>query len=143
MPQLRIVLPSVTKASIRCLATEVSKGAKGYLPRGGLCSAVQRNVCSERCVELGLIATEVQYPLTRACSTSAALVAAGKHTNVRTHRTSSDPAYLSVYLYIREGRRMLLFPYIYICNNKSTDRRVLYPLPYFKNPIFKSFFLFL
>ena len=38
--------------------------------------------------------TEVKYPLLRACSTSAALMAAGKHTHVRTHRTSSDPAYL-------------------------------------------------
>jgi hypothetical protein len=38
--------------------------------------------------------TEVEYPLLRACSTSAALMAAGKHTHVRTHRTSSDPVYL-------------------------------------------------
>jgi hypothetical protein len=49
--------------------------------------------------------TEVQYPLLRACSTSAALIAAGNHTHVRTHLTSSDPAYLYtyVYLYMREG----------------------------------------
>jgi hypothetical protein len=40
--------------------------------------------------------TEVEYPLLRACSSSAALTAAGLHTHVRTHRTSSDPAYLYV-----------------------------------------------
>jgi len=38
--------------------------------------------------------TKVEYPLLRACSSSAALRAAGLHTHVRTHRTSSDPAYL-------------------------------------------------
>jgi hypothetical protein len=38
--------------------------------------------------------TEVKYPLPRACSSSAGLTAAGLHTHVRTHRTSSDPAYL-------------------------------------------------
>ena len=38
--------------------------------------------------------TEVEYPLLRACSSSAAVTAAGLHTHVRTHRTSSDPAYL-------------------------------------------------
>jgi hypothetical protein len=55
--------------------------------------AKKRTVCPE-VVELGIIATEVEYPLLRACSTSAAIIAAGKHTHVRTHRTSSDPAYL-------------------------------------------------
>ena len=57
--------------------------------------------------------TEVEYSLLRACSTSAALMAAGKHTHVRTHRTSSDPAHLrrKVYLYMREEERgILLFP---------------------------------
>ena len=38
--------------------------------------------------------TEVEYPLLRACSSSSALRAAGLHTHVHTHRTSSDPAYL-------------------------------------------------
>jgi hypothetical protein len=38
--------------------------------------------------------TEVQYSLLRECRTSAAFIAAGKHTHARTHRTSSDPAYL-------------------------------------------------
>ncbi len=38
--------------------------------------------------------TEIKYPLPRACSSSAASTAAGLHTHVRTHRTSSDPAYL-------------------------------------------------
>jgi hypothetical protein len=63
-------------------------------------------------VELGLIASEVKYPLLHACSSSAVLTAAGLHTHVRTHRTSSDPAYLHtyVYLYMRRKRRMLLFP---------------------------------
>ncbi len=48
----------------------------------------------------------------RACSSSAALTAIGLHTQVRTHRTSSGPAYLHtyVYLYMRRRRRMLLFP---------------------------------
>jgi len=48
--------------------------------------------------------TEVYYPLLRACSSSAALTSAGLHTHVRTHRTSSGPAYLHtyVYLYMRE-----------------------------------------
>ena len=61
----------------------------------------------QKVVELGLIATEVEYPLLRACSSSAALRAAGLHTHVRTHRTSSDPAYLHtyVYLYMREEER--------------------------------------
>jgi hypothetical protein len=45
-------------------------------------------------------ATEVKYPLLRACSSSAALTAAGLHTHVRTHRTSSDPAYLHTYVYL-------------------------------------------
>ena len=60
---------------------------------------MQRNVC-KKVVELGLIATEVEYPLLRACSSSAALRAAGLHTHVRTHRTSSDPAYLHTYVYL-------------------------------------------
>jgi hypothetical protein len=38
--------------------------------------------------------TEVEYPLLRACSSSAAVTAAGLHTQARTHRTSSDPACL-------------------------------------------------
>jgi hypothetical protein len=37
--------------------------------------------------------------LLRACSSSAAFRAAGLHTHVRTHRTSSDPAYLHTYVY--------------------------------------------
>jgi hypothetical protein len=41
-----------------------------------------------------LKSTEVKYPLLRACSSSAALLATGLHTHVRTHRTSSDPAHL-------------------------------------------------
>jgi hypothetical protein len=44
--------------------------------------------------------TEVKHPLLRACSTSAALMAAGKHTHVRTHRTCSDPIYLHTYVYL-------------------------------------------
>ena len=48
--------------------------------------------------------TGVKYPLLRACSSSAALRAAGLHTHhdthVRTHRTSSDPAYLHTYVYL-------------------------------------------
>jgi hypothetical protein len=44
--------------------------------------------------------TEVKYPLLRACSSSAVLTAAGLHTHVRTHRTSSDPAYLHTYVYL-------------------------------------------
>jgi hypothetical protein len=44
--------------------------------------------------------TDVKYPLLRACSSSAALRAAGLHTHVRTHRTSSDPAYLHTYVYL-------------------------------------------
>jgi hypothetical protein len=44
--------------------------------------------------------TDVKYPLLRACSSSAALTAAGLHTHVRTHRTSSDPAYLHTYVYL-------------------------------------------
>jgi hypothetical protein len=60
----------------------------------------------QKVVEPGLITTEVKYPLLRACSSSAALTAAGLHTHVRTHRTSSDPAYLHTYvhLYMREGK---------------------------------------
>jgi hypothetical protein len=38
------------------------------------------------------VSTEVEYPLLRACSSSAVLRAARLHTHVRTHRTSSDPA---------------------------------------------------
>jgi len=48
--------------------------------------------------------TEVEYPLLRACSSSSALRAAGLHTHVRTHRTSSDPAYLHTYVYLRTFR---------------------------------------
>ena len=44
--------------------------------------------------------TGVKYPLLRACSSSAALRAAGLQTHVRTHRTSSDPAYLHTYVYL-------------------------------------------
>jgi hypothetical protein len=44
--------------------------------------------------------TEVKYPLLRACSSSAALTAAGLHTHVRTHQTSSDSAYLHTYVYL-------------------------------------------
>ena len=44
--------------------------------------------------------TGVKYPLLRACSSSAALTAAGLHTHVRTRRTSSDPAYLHTYIYL-------------------------------------------
>ena len=40
--------------------------------------------------------TEVEYPLLRACNSSGALTVAGLHTHVRTHRTSSDSAYLYV-----------------------------------------------
>jgi hypothetical protein len=54
----------------------------------------------QKVVELGLIATEVKHPLLRACSTSAALMTAGKHTHARTHRTSSDPIYLHTYVYL-------------------------------------------
>ena len=50
-------------------------------------------------------ATEVEYPLLCACSSSAALRAAGLHTHVRTHRTSSDPAYLHTYVYLYIGKR--------------------------------------
>ncbi len=49
---------------------------------------------------LGVVNTEVKYPLVRACSSSAALTAAALHTHVRTHRTSSDPAYLHTYVYL-------------------------------------------
>ena len=38
--------------------------------------------------------TKVEYPLLRACSSSTSLTAVGLHTHVRTHRTSSDSAYL-------------------------------------------------
>ena len=58
----------------------------------------------QKVVELGLIATEVEYPVLRACSSSAALRAAGLHTHVRTHRTSSDPAYLHTYVYLYMNR---------------------------------------
>jgi hypothetical protein len=57
----------------------------------------------QKVVEPGLITTEVKYPLLRACSSSAVLTAAGLHTlstHVRTHRTSSDPAYLHTYVYL-------------------------------------------
>jgi hypothetical protein len=47
-----------------------------------------------------LLLTEVKHPLLRACSTSAALMAAGKHTHARTHRTSRDPIYLHKYVYL-------------------------------------------
>jgi hypothetical protein len=51
-------------------------------------------------VPLDVRTTEVKHPLLRACSTSAALMAAGKHTHVRTHRRSSDPIYLHTYVYL-------------------------------------------
>jgi hypothetical protein len=54
----------------------------------------------QKFVELGAHTTGVKYPLLRACSTSAALMAAVKHTHVRTHRTSSDPIYLHTYVYL-------------------------------------------
>jgi hypothetical protein len=54
----------------------------------------------QKVVELGFIDTEVKYLLLRACSSSAAFTAAGLHTHVRTHRTSSDPAYLHTYVYL-------------------------------------------
>ena len=64
---------------------------------------------------LTVSAPQLINPLLRACSSSAALTAAGLHTHVRTYRTSSDPAYLHTYVYLymrgKEGhRRMLLFP---------------------------------
>jgi len=52
-----------------------------------------RRTYVQKIVETRAHATEVD-PLLRACSSSAALTAAGLHTHVRTHRTSSDPAYL-------------------------------------------------
>ena len=55
--------------------------------------------------------TEVEYPLLRACSSSAALRAAGLHTHVRTHRTSSDPAYLiksGLLVHFREERNVAI-----------------------------------
>jgi hypothetical protein len=55
--------------------------------------------------------TKVEYPLLRACSTSAALMTAGKHTHVRTHRTSSDPAYLiksGLLVHFREERNVAI-----------------------------------
>ncbi len=53
--------------------------------------------------------TEVEYPLLRACRSSAALRAAGLHTHVRTHRTSSDPTYLiksGLLVHFREERNV-------------------------------------
>ena len=44
-------------------------------------------------------ATEVEHPLLRACSTSAAIIAAGKHTHVRKHRTSSDISTLRLFVH--------------------------------------------
>ena len=44
-------------------------------------------------------------PLLRACSSSAALRAAELHTHVRTHRTSSDPAYLHTYVHCTDMKR--------------------------------------
>ena len=43
---------------------------------------------------------KLSNPLLRACRSSAALRAAGLHTHVRTHRTSSDPAYLHTYVHL-------------------------------------------
>ena len=56
--------------------------------------------------------TEVKYPLLCACSSSAALTAAGLHTHVRTHRTSNSYISPHVRLFVHEKRRrrMLLFP---------------------------------
>ena len=45
-------------------------------------------------------ATELEYPWLCAWSSSTALRAAGLHTHVRTHRTSSDPADLHTYVYL-------------------------------------------
>ncbi len=77
--------------------------------------------------------TEVEYPLLRACSSSAALraaglhthvrilracsssaavTAAGLHTHVRTHRTSSDPAYLiksGLFVHFRGKKNVAIF----------------------------------
>jgi hypothetical protein len=56
--------------------------------------------------------TEVEYPLLYACSTSAALTAAGKHTHLhhirRLQRSCISLRY--VYLYTEKMRRMLLVP---------------------------------
>ena len=72
--------------SLRCAALSRLNPARQTM------IALPRNVCSELVDRL--ITTEVEYPLLRACSSSAALRAAGLHTHVRTHRTSSDPVYL-------------------------------------------------
>jgi hypothetical protein len=63
--------------------------------------------------------------------------------------------FLYIYIYIlyiiirvrNGGYNVSFFPFLYIYiyiyiiyNNKSTERRVFYHPPYFKNPIFKSFF---
>jgi hypothetical protein len=53
-----------------------------------------RRTYVQKIVETRAHATEVEYPLLRACSSSTALTAVGLHTHVRTHRTSSDPANL-------------------------------------------------
>ena len=74
-------------------AADLRGACLAYTQRGGLRSAVKRNVCLN-VVELGAHTTGVKDPLLRACSSSAALRAAGLHTHVRSHRTSSDPAYL-------------------------------------------------
>jgi hypothetical protein len=59
-----------------------------------------RTLSHSACLPACLPPTEVKYPLLRACSSSAALTAAGLHTHVRSHRTSSDPAYLHTYVYL-------------------------------------------
>ena len=54
---------------------------------------------------------ELKLSLLRACSSSAALRAAGLHTHVRTHRTSSDPAYLiksGLLVHFREERNVAI-----------------------------------
>ena len=88
-----LVLPRTLGVSAADLRGAVSPkpcaADSGYVP-----PCKETNV--QKVVELGLIAIEVTYPLLRACRSSAASTAAGLHTHVRTHRTSSDPAYLYV-----------------------------------------------
>jgi hypothetical protein len=52
--------------------------------------------------------------LLRACSSSEASTATGLHTLVRTHRTSSDPAYLHTYVYVYMKRREKEYSYFRI-----------------------------
>ena len=53
------------------------------------CAHGGRRIVEDMCYEI----TGVD-PLLRACSSSTALTVVGLHTHIRTHRTSSDPAYL-------------------------------------------------